>query len=177
MEALKMAKVKEYCEKAELKFRAPPPPLAVNNLKGQRFLDEKKLKILKWQFQNGPREDLVDQLKELLQAASINQTLQAQMFHENFRYHLEALETLIGDLSGNVAGLIANLDLVLKWLTIRFYDKNTSVILRGLEYLELAFSCLAEQEYLLADPERAAFVPHLVIKLGDPKVPVRLGCR
>ncbi|CAG0896293.1 unnamed protein product, partial [Cyprideis torosa] len=153
------------------------PPLAVNNLKGQRFLDEKKLKILKWQFQNGPREDLVDQLKELLQAASINQTLHAHMFHQDFRYHLKALDTLMGDLPGNVAGLIANLDLVLKWLTIRFYDTNPSVILRGLEYLELAFSCLVEHEYLLADPEGAAFVPHLVIKLGDPKDAVRSGCR
>ncbi|CAG0904390.1 unnamed protein product, partial [Cyprideis torosa] len=153
------------------------PPLGVNNLKGQRFLDEEKLKILKWQFQNGPREDLVDQLKELLQAASINQTLHAHMFHQDFRYHLKALDTLMGDLPGNVAGLIANLDLVLKWLTIRFYDTNPSVILRGLEYLELAFSCLVEHEYLLADPEGAAFVPHLVIKLGDPKDAVRSGCR
>ena len=33
-----------------------------NNLKNQRFKDEQKLKVLKWQFQ-APRAEFVDQLK------------------------------------------------------------------------------------------------------------------
>lgn len=49
----------------------PSPPYVVNNLKNQRFKDEAKFKILKWNFQT-PRQEFVDQLKEQMIAAKFN---------------------------------------------------------------------------------------------------------
>lgn len=152
------------------------PLLSVNNIKHQRLLDEQKLKVLKWTFTT-PREEFTDLLKEQMCTANVNKNLMANMFHDDFRYHLKVIESLIEDLSGNFPGLISNLDLVLKWLSLRFYDTNPSVLLKGLDYLNLVFQLLVDSSYVLADNEGSAFIPHLLTKIGDPKDTVRNGVR
>lgn len=113
------------------------------------------------------------------------------MFHPDFKFHLKALDLLlevrykwasvwtnysalllirlfsIQDVAGNTPALISNLDLVLKWLTIRFFDTNPSVILRGLEYLNIVFRTLAEEGYNMLEVEAASFLPYLVLKVNQ----------
>jgi len=60
---------------------------------------------------------------------------------------------------------MANLDLILKWLSLRFYDTNPSVLLKGLEYLNMVFQLLIENEYILAENEGYGFIPHLLTKV------------
>ncbi|XP_050457751.1 protein mini spindles isoform X2 [Cataglyphis hispanica] len=152
------------------------PLLVVNNLKHQRVIDEQKLKVLKWNFTT-PREEFVELLKDLMTAANVNKTLRANMFHSDFRYHLKAIETLTEDLPGNSKALVSNLDLILKWLTLRFFDTNPSVLLKGLDYLQLVFNMLIEDQYHMLETEAASFIPYLIIKIGDPKDAVRNGVR
>ncbi|XP_054291046.1 protein mini spindles-like isoform X1 [Macrosteles quadrilineatus] len=148
-------------------------PLMVNNgLKNQRALDEQKLKTLKWNFTT-PREEFVELLKDQMLAAGVNKGLITNMFHVDFKYHLRAIDMLSEDLSANLEAQRANLDLILKWLTIRFFDTNPSVILRGLEYLQLLFVNLYNDGYSMIDNEVSSFVPYLLIKIGDPKDAVR----
>ena len=59
----------------------------------------------------------------------------------------------------------ANLDLVLKWMTLRFFDTNPSVLLKGLEYLQSVFSLLAQEGYHMLDSEAASFIPYLITKV------------
>lgn len=82
-----------------------------------------------------------------------------------FRYHLKAIESLSDDLPNNTKALICNLDLILKWISLRFYDTNPSVLLKGLEYLNLVFQKLVDNEYYMADNEGSAFIPHLLTKV------------
>ncbi|XP_032674241.1 protein mini spindles isoform X2 [Odontomachus brunneus] len=152
------------------------PLLVVNNLKHQRVLDEQKLKLLKWNFTT-PREEFVELLKELMTVANVNKTLRANMFHSDFRYHLKAIEALTEDLPGNSKALVSNLDLIFKWLTLRFFDTNPSVLLKGLDYLQLVFNLLIEDQYHMLETEAASFIPYLIIKIGDPKDAVRNGVR
>jgi cytoskeleton-associated protein 5 len=152
------------------------PLFQVNNLKQQRFLDEQKLKVLKWSFTT-PREEFTDLLKEQKTNANVNKNLMANMFHDDFRYHLKVIDSLIEDLPNNTNGLICNLDLVLKWLSLRFYDTNPSVLLKGLDYLNFVFATLRESSYVLTDNEGSSFIPHLLTKIGDPKDAVRNGVR
>ncbi|XP_039442787.1 protein mini spindles-like isoform X1 [Culex pipiens pallens] len=152
------------------------PLLAINNMKSQRLLDEQKLKVLKWTFTT-PREEFTDLLKEQMTSANVNKGLIANMFHEDFRYHLKVIDALIEDLPKNDKGLICNLDLIMKWLSLRFYDTNPSVLLKGLDYLNLVFQMLIESQYVLAENEGSSFVPHLLTKIGDPKDVVRNGVR
>lgn len=69
------------------------------------------------------------------------------------------------DLAENRASLIANLDLILKWLTLRFFDTNPSVLLKGLEYLHSVFNVLIENKYKMSESEAASFIPYLVLKV------------
>ncbi|XP_037707333.1 protein mini spindles isoform X5 [Drosophila subpulchrella] len=152
------------------------PLLAANNSKNQRLLDEQKMKVLKWTFVT-PREEFTDLLRDQMMAANVNKALIANMFHDDFRYHLKVIEQLSEDLPGNSKALVCNLDLILKWLTLRFYDTNPSVLIKGLEYLVQVFQMLIDQEYILAENEGSCFVPHLLLKIGDPKDAVRNGVR
>lgn len=81
------------------------------------------------------------------------------------------------DLPENGEALIANLDLILKWLTLRFFDTNPSVLLKALEYLHSMFNMLIESKYHMQENEGSAFIPYLVLKAGDPKDAVRNGVR
>lgn len=140
------------------------PVLAVNNQKNQRMLDEQKLKVLKWNF-TSPREEFIELLRDQMSAANVNKALMANMFHDDFRYHLKAIDTLHEDLQDNSKALICNLDLILKWISLRFYDTNPSVLLKGLDYLTSVFDLLIGDRYNLADAEGSCFIPHLLIKV------------
>lgn len=152
------------------------PLLAVNNTKNQRMIDEQKLRVLKWQFTQ-PRDEFHELLKEQMFAANVNKSLMANMFHDDFRYHLKVIDALYEDLPHNEKGLMCNLDLVLKWLSLRFYDTNPSVLLKGLDYLLSVANMLVDNGYSLTDIEANSFIPHLLIKIGDPKDTVKNGVR
>ncbi|PNF34800.1 hypothetical protein B7P43_G03732 [Cryptotermes secundus] len=152
------------------------PLLQNNNLKNQRSVDEQKLKVLKWNFTT-PREEFVDLLREQMTVANVNKTLMANMFHLDFKFHLKAIDALSEDLPNNGSATIANLDLILKWMTLRFFDTNPSVLLKGLEYLQTVFAMLIEEEYNMFENEASSFIPYLILKIGDPKDAVRNGVR
>lgn len=152
------------------------PLLPCNNAKNQRIIDDQKLKVLKWNFTT-PREEFFDLLKEQMTSAGLNKQLVANMFHADFRYHLKSIEALSEDLHENGPALTANLDLILKWLTLRFFDTNPSVILKGLEYLSQVFTYLMNSDYTMAEYEANCFIPYLVLKVGDPKDTVRNGVK
>lgn len=142
------------------------PLLAVNKIKSQRLLDEQKLKVLKWSF-TSPRPEFTELLRDQMTAANVNRNLMANMFHDDFRYHLKAIESLLEDLSENTQALICNLDLILKWISLRLYDTNPSVLLKGLEYLNTVFQLLRENKYVMAENEASCFIPHLLIKVSS----------
>ena len=77
------------------------------------------------------------------------------------------IETLNDDLPSNGKALVCNLDLILKWLSLRFYDTNPSVLIKGLEYLNHVFKALVRMEYILAENEGTSFVPHLLLKVNQ----------
>lgn len=58
------------------------------------------------------------------------------------------------------------LDLILKWFTLRFFDTNTSVLMKALEFLKLLFTMLSRNNYQLNDYEASSFIPYLILKVG-----------
>ena len=57
------------------------------------------------------------------------------------------------------------LDVLLRWFTLKFYDKNTTVHIKSLEYIKSLFDKLIENDYRMTDYEVQAFVPHLITKV------------
>lgn len=148
------------------------PSLVLNNLKDQRMLEEKALKVLKWNF-TSPREEFYIQLKDQMTTANWSKTLISDCFHNDFKFHIKAIDLLFEALENGVEASAANLDLILKWLALRFFDTNPSVLIKSLEYLLSLFQALSDINYRLLEPEAASFIPYLVLKIGDSKDPVR----
>ena len=64
--------------------------------------------------------EFVDQLKEQMTDANFNRTLMTQMFHSDFKQHLKAIDMLSRYIDADLEGLVANLDLILKWVCYIF---------------------------------------------------------
>ena len=67
----------------------------------------------------------------------------------------------------NGESTISNLDVILKWLTLRFFDTNTTVLLKELEYLQVVFNMLIDEDYHLHELEAVSFIPYLVNKVRE----------
>ena len=148
------------------------PPYVANNLKNQRFKDETRLKVLKWNFTT-PRQDVIEQLKDQMITASFSATLVPQLFHNDFKQHLKAIDALTKYIKEDTEGLIGNLDLLLKWTTLRFFETNPQSLLKSLDYINQVFTVLSDNSYNLHDIEAVSFIPYLITKVGDPKDQVR----
>ncbi|XP_028404850.1 cytoskeleton-associated protein 5-like isoform X2 [Dendronephthya gigantea] len=153
-------------------------PILVANPNGRdsRMKAEKELKVLKWNFTT-PLDDHIQQLKEQMNAC-VSKTMLENLFHKDFKYHVVALTALskaITPLDNPALKVetIQSVDLLLKWCTLRFFDTNTTVLIKCLEFLESLFTLLANEEFKLSEYEASSFLPYLIQKIGDPKDAVR----
>jgi len=60
---------------------------------------------------------------------------------------------------------LSNIDLILKWHTLRFFDTNTTVLMKQLEYLQVLLSMAAADGYHLHELEAISFIPYLINKV------------
>uniref|UniRef100_A0A8C3V9S5 Cytoskeleton associated protein 5 n=1 Tax=Catharus ustulatus TaxID=91951 RepID=A0A8C3V9S5_CATUS len=155
--------------------KSGPIFIIVPNGKEQRMKEEKALKVLKWNFTT-PRDEYIEQLKTQM-STCVAKWLQDEMFHADFQHHNKALTVMIEHLESEKDGVISCLDLILKWLTLRFFDTNTSVLMKALEYLKLLFNMLSQEEYHLTENEASSFIPYLILKVGEPKDVIRKDVR
>ncbi|CAL8351661.1 unnamed protein product [Merluccius merluccius] len=149
--------------------------ILVPNRKEQRAKDEKSLKVLKWNF-SSPRDEYVEQLRSQM-TPCVSKWLQEELFHTDFQRHIKAINAMIENLEAEMASMVSCLDLVLKWFTLRFFDTNTSVLMKALELVKLLFLSLSQQDYHLSELEANAFVPYLILKMGESKDVVRKDVR
>lgn len=147
------------------------PAIIQNNGKDRRLKDESDLKVLKWNFTT-PRAEYVDQLKDHIQPC-VSKTLFGYLFHANFKKHVTAVSIMTEVLETNQNAIKSNLDVLLKWASLRLFDTNTSVLVKVLEFLRATFTMLSSIDYNLLDQEANSFIPYLVLKIGDPKENIR----
>ncbi|XP_071974868.1 cytoskeleton-associated protein 5 isoform X3 [Engystomops pustulosus] len=155
--------------------RSGPIYILVPNGKEQRVKEEKGLKVLKWNFP-APRDEYIEQLKTQM-STCIAKWLQDELFHADFQRHIKAMAVMTDHLETEKEGVMSTLDLVLKWFTLRFFDTNTSVLMKVLEYLKLLFTMLSQEEYHMTELEATSFIPYLLLKVGEPKDVVRKDVR
>ncbi|XP_076003140.1 cytoskeleton-associated protein 5-like isoform X2 [Genypterus blacodes] len=155
--------------------KSGPLFVLVPNRKELRIKEEKSLKVLKWNFAS-PRDEYIEQLKTQM-APCVAKWLQEELFHADFQRHIKAIGAMIENLNAEKDAVISCLDLILKWFTVRFFDTNTSVLMKCLEFVKLLFHMLSNQDYQLSDLEANAFIPFLILKMGEPKDGVRKDVR
>ncbi|XP_068996067.1 cytoskeleton-associated protein 5 isoform X1 [Embiotoca jacksoni] len=155
--------------------RSGPIFVLVPNAKEQRIKEEKQLKILKWNFIT-PRDEYVEQLKTQM-STCFAKWLQDELFHFDFQRHVKAIGVMIERLETESDATISCLDLIMKWFTLRFFDTNTTVLMKVLEYLKLLFAMLNRENYHLTEYEANSFVPYVILKVGESKDVVRKDVR
>ncbi|GCB74029.1 hypothetical protein scyTo_0003113 [Scyliorhinus torazame] len=155
--------------------KSGPIFIIIPNAKEQRVKDERTLKVLKWNFTT-PRDEYTEQLKTQM-SSCVAKWVQDEMFHPDFHHHIKALTALLEHLESETEGVVGCLDLILKWLTLRFFDTNTTVLMKVLEYLKLIFTVLSKEDYHLTDNEASSFIPYLINKVGEPKDLIRKDVR
>ncbi|KAK9517304.1 hypothetical protein VZT92_025187 [Zoarces viviparus] len=147
----------------------------IPNAKEQRIKEEKQLKVLKWNFTT-PRDEYLEQLKTQM-STCFAKWLQDELFHIDFQRQVKAIAVMIERLESESDATISCLDLILKWFTLRFFDTNTTVLMKVLEYLKLVFAMLNREDYHLTEYEANSFIPYLILKVGESKDVVRKDVR
>lgn len=78
-----------------------------------------------------------------------------------------AFKTLLAEIPNSASQVLECLDLILKWTTLHLSSNNSTVTGHVLQLLESIFELCCGADYKLLEVEASAFVPHLVLKLGD----------
>ncbi|KAJ3300457.1 Microtubule-associated protein, microtubule dynamics during spindle orientation [Borealophlyctis nickersoniae] len=171
---------------------AREPPVLPSDLKAKEQRANADRGMQKWTFDQ-PRRDLVDFLSDQCVSA-FSPEVHAWMFsndHYKEKDFLSALSSIDEPLATNMdieetfgiqpnelrSRYVASTDLILKYVTLRFFDTNTSMLLKCLELLEHLFAVLDEEGYHLSEYEAASFIPFFVGKTGDNKETVRVKIR
>eukprot|EP00124_Ichthyophonus_hoferi_P003158 Ihof_evm3s259 gene=Ihof_evmTU3s259 len=129
----------------------------------------------KWEV-DGPRDDLVPLLKQEM-IGCIGKMVYTQLWSGDFRQVQGVLEALSACMMADSPGgglavtreeVEANSDLLLKYISLRLFDNNTTIILKCVEFLLNLFSMLGEDRaYSISDYEVSLIFPALLARVGD----------
>ncbi|GAA5815313.1 hypothetical protein MFLAVUS_008819 [Mucor flavus] len=165
------------------------PPIVTSDPRAKQVRAKKENR---WQFDT-PRSDVIDGLKSLFDA-NMSSEVTALLF-SNSQYAerdrlngLGILNECISspdiaadkyniDYSDMKARFVANADLILKYLTIRFFDTNTSMLIKCLDITQNLIAIMDEEGCSLSEYEAISFLPFLINKVGDPKEIMRARIR
>lgn len=149
--------------------------LVTNREKNVRLRDERNLKLLKWNFDQ-PNAEHVEQLRTLMSSVALS-SLFTFLFSKDFKQQLKGIDILQSLAITNPESLLANNDLLLKWISLRFFETNPTVLLKVLDLTQTLFKLILQYEEPFTDQELMAFMPYLISKLGEQKDVVRTAVR
>lgn len=165
------------------------PPILTSDPRAKQIRAKKEIR---WQFDT-PRPDVIEGLKTLFEA-NMSSEITTLLFSTSQHAEKDRLNglTILNDCisSPDVSSdkynmdyadmkqrFVANADLVLKYLTIRFFDTNTSMLIKCLDITQNLVAVLDEEGYHLSEYEAVSFLPFLINKVGDPKEVMRARIR
>ncbi|KAF9005621.1 microtubule associated protein [Cyathus striatus] len=140
--------------------------------------------ISRWVNEGGPtRKDLAELLQVQMEPHA-SKDLVGQLFshdHNAINDHISGLTSMSEFYANAVAGdettemiCTANLDLALKYISIKIHEPQPNLISKCLEVVEAVISFLRHVNYQISDAEATCFIPTIIFKLGDAREPVRV---
>ena len=156
------------------------PILPQDNGKAKEIRESKNKGPTKWMFES-PRKDLIEFLSEQM-SGQISKELHGLLFstthykEKDFLSGLSLLDDCLSkkeflsahygiDLVTFKQRLVGVSDLLLKYVTLRFFDTNTSMLIKCLDFLGRFFEVLDDESYHLSDYEASSFLPFFVSKV------------
>ncbi|KAG4099233.1 ARM repeat-containing protein [Neocallimastix lanati (nom. inval.)] len=167
---------------------ASKPPILTMDNRAKEMRAEKDRGLTKWTLDN-PRQELTSLLSEQCEN-HFSSDIKTQLFsnsHYKEKDYLSSLNILTSCLADrqyatqkwglsweeNCLRFISVTDLILKYLTLRFCDTNTTVLIKCLDLLDALFVVLDENGYYLSEYEASCFLPSFINKIGDSKDIIR----
>lgn len=143
----------------------------------------------RWNFESGARKEMLDYLQQQIEPHTSPEftSLLFSKDHkaeEDFMAALAAMTEFYDADTASSFGLsheqlraieLANVDLALKYSSLRLLGNNTQVANRCLEVITNVLDTVSQCGERLSEVEVKVFVPALVIKLGDPKFGPKLA--
>ncbi|OAF69892.1 Cytoskeleton-associated protein 5 [Intoshia linei] len=108
---------------------------------------------------------------------NFSESLAANMVSNDFSLNVKAFTTLNEELTLNLTKTFLVIDLIVKWINVRWLDTNTTVTLRTLEFLELFVSKMIAESKNITDSDASNLIPGLLIKIGDSKESIKKKVR
>lgn len=166
----------------------PPPvpgpsqadfPLRTSDYKAKQVRAAKDIGPGKWLLEGPARPDQIEQLYQQA-GPHVSSELLGLLFskdHHAERDYLSALTTLDQLVAEPEASaeqmsaeevktrVVANLDLILKYLSVRLAENNSTLSTRCLDLVEHLVALLSDQAFRLSDYEAGCFLPTLVSKV------------
>ncbi|BGP14170.1 hypothetical protein JCM10213_002469 [Rhodosporidiobolus nylandii] len=154
---------------------------------------KKETGSMRWIVEGTPRSDQVDWLAQQM-APQVSATLHAQLFstdHSAERDFIAALTTIdevardpaVAEEKYDVAEeemrerLVANLDLIVKYITLRIGMTSTTITVKCLDVVEHLIPVLSAASYKTSDYEATPLLLALIGKVGDSKETIRQRVR
>jgi hypothetical protein len=128
---------------------------------------------------DGTRPDLVEFLQEQFQNC-FTQPLINLLFsngHYKEKDHMVGLTSLDEFLVARNPDCLHHVDVILKYISLRFQDTNTTMLLKCLDIVEHLVQLLEDHGHNLSEYEANAFIPSLLQKTGDSKEVIRSRIR
>ncbi|KAG2440105.1 hypothetical protein HXX76_004219 [Chlamydomonas incerta] len=96
----------------------------------------------------------------------LSPALKAAAFSKDFKKHCEAADMITKSLHTNYDDVIAVVDLLFRWSTLRILESNTASLVKVLELLKLLLDMMIEQGYRMSEYESKLILPAVVEKSG-----------
>ncbi|KAG6832388.1 hypothetical protein H0H92_002656 [Tricholoma furcatifolium] len=137
----------------------------------------------KWINESGPtRKDLADLLQSQMEPHASKELVSRLFSHDHSAVndHINGLTTMSDfyinaqNTDENIETVcLANLDLPLKYASIKVHEPQPNLISKCLEVVESVLTFLRSVNYQLTDGEAICFIPTMIFKLGDAREQVR----
>ncbi|TFK29909.1 microtubule associated protein [Coprinopsis marcescibilis] len=138
--------------------------------------------VQKWINEGGTtRKDLADLLQTQMEPHASKDLISKLFSHDHnaVNDHIVGLG-MVSDFYSSAKGddmaekiCVANLDLSLKYTSLKVHEPQPNLISKCLEAIEAVLGLARHVDYQLSDGEAICFVPTIIYKLGDAREPIR----
>ncbi|EPS68083.1 hypothetical protein M569_06690, partial [Genlisea aurea] len=137
---------------------------ALINVKESNKDERERMVIRRVKFEEMRLEQIQDLENDVMK--HFREDLHRRLLSNDFKKQVDGVEMLQKALPSMGREFIEVLDILLKWIVLRFCESNTSCLLKVLEFLPELFDTLRNERYALTEAEAAIFLPCFVEKSG-----------
>ncbi|KAI4304346.1 hypothetical protein MLD38_039873 [Melastoma candidum] len=137
---------------------------ALISIKDSNKEERERIIVRKFKFEELRAEQIQDLENDMMRY--FREDLHRRLLSPDFKRQVDGLEILQKGLPSVMKEIIEVLDVLLKWIVLRFCESNTTCLLKVLEFLPDLFHWLRDVDYTLTESEAAIFLPCLMEKSG-----------